>query len=125
VGCFLRGVWGFEVREGLGSTWELPGTFGVSKFVRGVQIVSGGARGQGNPGGGHPVSFPKDGINVLSSNGSGYPVGGVAELDKGSDLSLEAADEEEKPVSFAEVGDIQEERPELVGVLGDGGGLGE
>src|SRR5690348_13675867 len=51
--------------------------------------------------------------------------GGVAEVNESSDLSLEAADEEEKPVSFTEVRDAQEEHPEPVGVLGDGGGLDE
>jgi hypothetical protein len=118
VGCFLWGVRGFQVPD----RWQ--GALRVQGVIMSL-VVCGGVQGMRGPGGGRSVSFPKDGVNVLGSDGCGHPVGWVAELDEGSNLSLEAMNKEEKPVSFAEIRDIQEESHELVGALGDGGGLGE
>src|SRR4051812_29226222 len=65
-----------------------------------IRFLGSGARGfvrrAESPGGCLSVSFPKDGINVLSGDGSGHPVGGVAEVNQGGNLSLEAVDKDEK-----------------------------
>jgi predicted TIM-barrel enzyme len=46
-------------------------------------------------------------------------------LDHGGDFPFEAAVEEEESVCFAEIRDVQEEGSEPMGILGNGGGLGE